>query len=203
MRVLIADDDVATRHALEVQLARWGYEPIVCADGNEARGVLRTPEAPTIAILDRSMPGVDGVTLCRELRSDPVLQSTYVILLTSADTAEEVAEGFEGGVDDYQLKPFDAETLRRRLRIAARIAGLQTSLTQRVSELQQALTQVRTLSGLLPICSYCKRIRNDKDYWEQLEGYISEHTEAQFSHGVCPECYGKALRDMEDPGTNR
>jgi len=86
--------------------------------------------------------------------------------------------------------------LRARLKIGARIASLQQSLAQRVAELQNALTMVKQLSGLLPICSYCKKIRGDGNYWQQLETYLSEHSEAEFSHGVCPDCYEHVKKEF-------
>jgi hypothetical protein len=75
-----------------------------------------------------------------------------------------------------------------------RLVELQQSLADRVKELEQALDNVRRLQGLLPICAYCKRIRGDGDYWEQVERYISAHSAAQFSHSICPECYERVIR---------
>jgi sigma-B regulation protein RsbU (phosphoserine phosphatase) len=197
MRILIADDDATLRHGLRVQLERWGYQPVVCADGTSAREVINSPDPPPLVILDWSMPGDDGVTLCGEIRSNPDLRSLYVILLTSHDTRDEMVAGLAGGADEYITKPFDWRVLRARIQTGARIAALQQSLAQRVDELQRALDIVKQLSGLLPICSYCKRIRKDDgDYWQQLESYVSEHSEAVFSHGVCPDCFDRAKRDL-------
>jgi sigma-B regulation protein RsbU (phosphoserine phosphatase) len=196
MRVLIADDDAALRHGLSVQLQRWGYETIVCADGNSARDVLNSPDPPPLVILDWSMPGNDGITLCREIRSNPALRSMYVVLLTAHDTRDEMVAGLDGGADEYITKPFDWGVLRARIQTGARIAALQQNLAQRVRELQSALDMVKQLSGLLPICSYCKRIRKERDYWQQLESYLSEHSEAEFSHSVCPDCFERAKRDL-------
>jgi DNA-binding response OmpR family regulator len=196
MRVLIADDDAALRYGLQVQLERWGYEPIACEDGDGARVVLEGDDPPRLVILDRSMPGADGVTLCREIRSRPALDGTYVILLTAHDTRDEVVAGLTGGADEYITKPFDWGVLRARIDTGARIAALQQSLAQRVRELQAALDMVKQLSGLLPICSYCKRIRKDGVYWQQLETYLSEHSEAEFSHSICPECMPRAEKEF-------
>jgi DNA-binding response OmpR family regulator len=195
MRVLIADDDAALRYGLRVQLERWGYEPIACEDGAAARAVLLAADPPPLAILDRSMPGVDGVTLCREIRATAGLASTYVILLTAHDTRDDMVEGLDGGADEYIVKPFDWGVLRARINTGFRIATLQQHLAQRVRELQGALDMVKKLSGLLPICSYCKRIRKDDRYW-QLETYLSEHSEAEFSHGVCPDCLERARQEF-------
>jgi DNA-binding response OmpR family regulator len=195
MRVLIADDDAALRHGLKVQLERWGFQPTVCADGAAAREVFNSAEPPPLAILDWSMPGADGVTLCREIRNTPGLDATYVILLTAHDTRDDMVAGLDGGADEYIVKPFDWGVLRARIKTGERIATLQQSLAQRVKELQSALDMVKKLSGLLPICSYCKRIRKEERYW-QLETYLSEHSEAEFSHGVCPDCLERARQDF-------
>jgi sigma-B regulation protein RsbU (phosphoserine phosphatase) len=197
VRVLIADDDAALRHGLRVQLERWGYEPVVCEDGTAARGVLASPDPPPLAILDWSMPGADGVSLCRDIRTNPDLRSMYVVLLTAHDTRDEMVAGLHGGADEYMTKPFDWGLLRARIQTGARIATLQQSLEQRVRELQSALDMVKQLSGLLPICSYCKRIRKDEgEFWQHLETYLSENSEAEFSHGVCPDCLERAKRDL-------
>jgi sigma-B regulation protein RsbU (phosphoserine phosphatase) len=196
MRILIADDDSALRHGLFVHASRWGYEPILCADGTEARIVLRGANPPPLALLDWNMPGADGLELCREIRSLPQLASTYVVLLTAHTAREEMVTGLDCGADEYMVKPVDWELLRVRIQIGARIVTLQQSLAQRVRELQEALDTLKVLSGLLPMCSYCKRIRNDNDYWQQLECYLSEHTDAQFSHGVCPDCYEHAQKEF-------
>lgn len=197
MRVLIADDDAVLLHGLRVQLERWGYEPVACEDGEAARAVLRGPDPPSLAILDWSMPGADGITLCGEIRSTPGLDGIYVILLTARDTRDEMVEGLVGGADEYITKPFDWGVLRARVNTGARIAALQQSLAQRVRELQSALDMVNKLSGLLPICSYCKRIRKEENRWQQLEVYLSEHSEAEFSHGICPDCLERARKEFE------
>ena len=193
MRVLIADDDPVLRFALRQHLERWSFEVVECVDGNEAWQVLQEPSPPLLAIVDWSMPGIDGPTLARDLREVPALAGMYVILLTSNTSKQDVIAGLESGADDYITKPFDWDELRARVRIGSRIVGLQQALGVRVSELQQALGSVRTLSGLLPICAYCKRIRDDQDYWKQIEHYLSEHSNARFSHGICPDCMQKHL----------
>ncbi len=193
MRVLIADDDVVLRHSLKVHLDRWSYQVEECADGRQAWKAMQGPSAPAMAIIDWNMPGMDGPTICQELREMPALAAMYVILLTSNKEQKDVVAGLESGADDYIVKPFDWNELRARLRIGARIVGLQQTLAARVSELQVALANVRTLSGLLPICAYCKRVRDDKDYWQQIEQYVGDHSQAEFSHGICPECLDAQL----------
>lgn len=191
MRVLIADDDRVMRHALGRKLASWNLEPLPCSDGLEVRRILQSPPLPAIALIDWNMPGVDGLTLCREIRNMPDGGNIYLILITSNDSREDVLSGLTSGADDYVVKPFDWEELRARVRIGARTAMLQQTLAQRVRELQAAVSRVRVLDGLLPICSYCKSIRSDGNYWEQLETYLSTHSDATFSHGICPPCFDR------------
>jgi DNA-binding response OmpR family regulator len=119
VRVLIADDDSALRHGLFVHLLRWGYEPTLCADGTEARIALRSGHPPPLALLDWNMPGVDGLELCREIRSLPNLASMYVVLLTAHSARDEMVTGLDCGADEYMVKPVDWELLRVRLQIGA------------------------------------------------------------------------------------
>ena len=191
MRVLIADDDRVMRHALGRKLSSWDFEPVPCSDGLEVRQVLQAPPLPPIALIDWNMPGVDGLTLCREIRKLPDGGNVYLILVTSNASRQDVLSGLTSGADDYVVKPFDWEELRARVRIGARTATLQQTLAERVKELQAAMSRVRVLDGLLPICSYCKAIRSDENYWEQLEEYVSNHSEATFSHGICPSCFDR------------
>jgi DNA-binding response OmpR family regulator len=196
MQVLIADDDRILRHAVRAQACKWGYDVVECADGAEAWSRLQGESAPPIAVIDWQMPGLDGLTLCQELRNTPSLSGMYVILLTSNTSRQDVICGLESGADDYLTKPCDWNELHARLRIGTRIVQLQQALNARIVELQDALANVRRLSGLLPICAYCKRVRDDKDYWQQIEQFVSERSDAQFSHGICPPCAAKHF-DLE------
>jgi hypothetical protein len=110
-------------------------------------------------------------------------------LLTMKQRAQDIVDGLDAGADDYIVKPFNAEELRARVQVGVRIAELQSRLTEQLAELTAAFGRIRRLHGLLPICSYCKKIRGDRDYWEQLEEYLSDHSDVQFSHAICPECY--------------
>ena len=120
----------------------------------------------------------------------------YVILLTARDSRADVVRGLEAGADDYLVKPFDGAELRARVYTGIRIVTLQQQLTAQIATLRETLANVKQLKGLLPICCYCKSIRTDTDYWQQLEGYISEHSDAQFSHGICPGCYEHANNEL-------
>lgn len=195
MRVVIADDDRMARLILQRTLERWKYDVSAAADGEEAWALIERLHPPLV-ILDWMMPVLDGAALCRRIRASAAHAGTFVMLLTARDTMSDLVSGFEAGADDYLVKPFQPEELQARIAVAERILSLQTSLAARVTELEAALAHVRQLHGMLPICSYCKRIRTDENSWDQMEKYISEHSEAEFSHGICPTCYEKVKAEF-------
>lgn len=198
MKMLIADDDAVTRRTLEALMNKWGYKVLVCSDGAEAYEKLQAEGGPILAILDWMMPFLDGLQVCDRLKQAPRREPTYVILLTAKERGKDIVAGLQAGADDYVTKPFDHEELLARVQVGKRVVNLQLSLAERVSELEDALVHVRQLDGLLPICSYCKKIRNDHNYWEQVESYITDHSDAQFSHSICPGCYDEhAKPDLE------
>ena len=197
-RVLIAEDDAVSRCLIETFLTGWGFEVHATADGNATLEILEREDAPQLVMLDWMMPGLSGVQICRRLRARARLIPSYVILLTSRGSPEDIVEGLEAGADDYICKPFNSEELRARIRNGARLLDLQSKLQDRVLELEEALACVKQLQGLLPICSYCKKIRSDGDYWQQVESYISEHSGATFSHSICPQCYEIQVKPQID-----
>ena len=199
MRVLIAEDDPVSRELLDATLQGWGYETVVCTDGLEAVRRLEERDPPGVAILDWMMPGMDAPDICRRVRQRPdTAPAVYLILLTSKTDSHSLVVGLEAGADEFMSKPFDPSVLRARTRVGFRIVELQQALTLRVTELEAALSRVRQLQGLLPICAYCKKVRDDGNYWHQVESYISDHTDARFSHGICPECLAQAHEEMDE-----
>ena len=185
MRILIADDDRMSTMMLGRTLEQWGFEVVVAHDGIAAWERIVGDAPPELAIIDWMMPGIDGIELCRRIRATPLPSPVYVILLTARTSRQDLVAGLEAVADDYLGKPFDPDELRARIHVGQRTLGL--------------IANIKRLTGLLPICSYCKRIRSDTDYWEQVEGYITEHTDARFSHGICPECLEKALAEVDAP----
>jgi phosphoserine phosphatase RsbU/P len=198
MKVLIAEDETVSRRLLEATLVRWGYEVVVASDGVEAWEALQGDNAPLLAILDWMMPSMDGLEVCRRIRNRPSSTPPYLILLTAKGRREDIVTGLEAGANDYVTKPFNREELRARVQVGVRMVELQQSLADRVRALEEALTRVKQLQGLLPICSYCKKIRDDQNYWQQVESYIAEHSQAQFSHSICPDCYEKLVKPELD-----
>jgi len=196
MRILVAEDDAVARRLLQAALAKWGHEVTVTASGTEVWDALQQADAPSLLILDWLMPGIDGVEICRRARQRDELKSAYIILLTSRGGKDDIVEGLQAGADDYVTKPFDYAELRARVQVGARVVQLQTALAGRVRELEEAMSSVKTLEGLLPICCYCDKIRDDGNYWHRVESYITGRANVRFSHGICPDCSHKLKADL-------
>jgi DNA-binding response OmpR family regulator len=143
MRILIAEDDPVSCQVLATRLEKWGYETVITRDGREAMSVMRSADAPGLAVLDWMMPGMDGLEVCRRLRE--IDKVVYIIFLTSLGAKENVLEALEAGADDYLLKPFDALALQTRIRVGLRIINLQKVLAARVKELEMAAAELQDI----------------------------------------------------------
>lgn len=146
MKILIAEDETVSRRVLKMTLESWGHEVIEACDGAVAWHVLQSPDAPQFAILDLTMPEMDGISVCRHVRQDQNATPVYIILLTSKSSKSDIVNGLEAGADDYVTKPFDADELHARVKVGIRIVELQLSLAQRVAELEHAQETLRNLS---------------------------------------------------------
>lgn len=189
MKILIAEDDPISCRMLETNLISWGYEVLVTTNGADAWAEFQKEDAPRLAILDILMPEMNGLEVCRKIRQMANSSPPYLILLTAKQKKEDVVAGIEAGANDYLTKPIYLDEFRVRLEVGVRMVELQQSLAKRVKDLEEALAHVHQLQGILPICSYCKKIRDDQNYWHQVESYISQYSDTRFSHSVCPDCY--------------
>jgi DNA-binding response OmpR family regulator len=198
MRILIVEDDKTSRTMLAAVLKKGGHKVVEADNGVRALRIREAPDAPRLVILDWMMPDLDGLEVCRRLRDSLREQPPYIIMLTSRGSAEDIVAGLEVGADDYLVKPYNAGELQARVSVGCRILGLQDKLEAKIAELSDALSKVKTLQGILPICSYCKKIRDDQEGWRRMEEYVGAHSDAQFSHGICPECMNKMYPDYSD-----
>lgn len=196
MRILIAEDDPTSRTVLAAMLHKSGHEVVETADGAAAWEVLQRPDSPALAILDWMMPKIDGLELVRRVRALGSDRPPYLMMLTVRGDAADIIVGLEAGANDYLAKPFDPGELRARVEVGRRMIAIQDNLLTKVGELRQAFDQIKTLRGIVPICASCKNIRDDQGFWTQVEVYVHAHTEAQFSHGICPKCLTKLYPEL-------
>ncbi len=183
MRVLLVEDEPMARQRAASLLARQGHEAVVAGDGLEAWDLWRGGRYDAV-LTDWVMPGLDGLELCRRIRAERRPGYSCVLVQTVRSGRTNFLAAMEAGADDFLEKPLDADALAARLRVAARIQGLYQELNQ--------------LRGLIPICSYCKKVRSDGNYWQQVEAYVAARSEALFSHTICPDCYEGVLRPEMD-----
>jgi PleD family two-component response regulator len=196
-RILIAEDHYVSRHLLERNLSNWGFSVVSAENGEAALRILDSDDAPPLAILDWMMPKLDGVEVCQRVRARRDRPYVYLLLLTAKSQKEEVAAGLEAGADDYVIKPFDPDELRARLKVGQRVVNLERTLAKKVEDLEKAASDVRKLKSLLPICMYCKSVRDDQDYWHQIDEYIHSEVGTDFTHGVCPKCMAKVQKQLD------
>jgi len=174
VRILLVEDSGVSRKLAAAVLRDIGHTVVEAADGEAGWAIFGRGYFDAV-VSDWMMPGMDGLELCRRVRSADTKKYVYFILLTGTMCAhEDYLSAMRAGADDYLVKPLDRELISIRLRVAERIASL--------------TTQVRQLEGLIPVCSYCRRVRKDDDAYQHMEAYITEHSGVRFSHGICPEC---------------
>ena len=178
MKILIVEDDVISRKLLNRLLKSWGHKVIQAENGLAGWEMWKEHRCPLV-ISDWLMPNMSGIDLCQKIRSVKQARYTYFIMLTSMKSKDNYMQAMDAGVDDFMSKPYDKNRIFARVRIAERILNLQT--------------EINTLADLLPICVYCKNVRDDNNYWQRVESYLKDHADVEFSHSVCPECYLKVV----------
>ena len=196
MNILIAEDDYTSRVMLLAVLKKWKYNPVATENGAEAWNVMQRADAPKLVLLDWNMPEMDGLEVTRRVRGMSAAEPPYIVILTARGEKSNIVQGLEAGANDYVAKPYDHDELRARLGVGRRMVELQSVLALRMRELQKAQDDIKTLRGIIPICANCKNIRDDKGYWSQVEVYVRDHSEAEFSHGLCPVCVKKLYSEF-------
>lgn len=184
MKIIIAEDDPVSRERLIMTLSKLGHEVKAFSNGCDAWEEFQSSNARLI-ISDWMMPEMDGIEFCRAVRKKTEKKDyVYFILVTALkSTSADYDRAVQAGVDDFLVKPLDSDSIWRRLFVAERIL--------------QYTSTIRQLKDLLPICMYCKKIRDDSDYWQTIENYIHQHTGSDFSHGICPDCYEHLSAEAE------
>ena len=216
--VLLIDDQAFVADAVRRALAQQSdIDFHYCTNACEAISVANELK-PTVILLDLVMPHIGGLSLLKMLRENAATSEVPIIVLSAEEEARTKSEAFALGANDYLVKLPDMIELRARVRYhsKAHLNRLQrqeafkalresqqqlvkknTELSMANQELEKAVTEVKQLRGLLPICSYCKKVRQDGTYWQQIESYLADHSELIFSHGLCPDCYGKVEKDWQ------
>jgi len=192
MNILVADCNAASRKQLCEMLQTGGFTPFPAADAAEALKIMLGPGGPSLAVVDWNLPPLEGVGLCcriRQVKHTPA-RANFILLIVRD---EDIAAGLNSGADDYVTKPCRPTELVARLMMGAQLIDLQQQLVTRVRELEIALAEVKRFKEFLPICSSCKKVREDDNFWRQLEAYVSTHSGAKFTHGICPECASKLM----------
>ncbi|HEB31946.1 MAG TPA: response regulator [Spirochaetes bacterium] len=181
--VLIVDDSTLNLKVLGNTLRGEGFSLAVAKSGREALEFVRK-KLPDLILLDIMMPEMDGYAVCKRLKSGVVSKNVPVIFLTAKTDTDSIVRGFDAGGVDYVTKPFNTAELLARVRTQIR--------------LKRASDEIKTLRGIIPICSNCKNVRDDRGYWERVEAYVGKHSEAVFSHSICPQCAKILYPDIYD-----
>ncbi len=213
MKILVVDDDFTSQKLLKMILEKGGYSKIRLSSSGEEALDLIEEEPPDLILLDIIMPGIEGYEVCKRVRTKESTADIPILMVTGGATEadETIAKSFKAGATDFITKPIRSIELLSRVKASLTIKQKHDHLTDElkrrlqaekekeklITDLKHALAQVKRLSGLFPICSYCKQIRDDKGYWNQIEAYIQDHSEAEFSHSICQECAKKHYPDLD------
>ncbi len=198
VKVLIAADDILTLQTLESNVDSLGYEAVLALDDRAILHFMEQNDRPPMVILDSALPRMDTAAVCRRIRLSSDGAPPYIILISPGAPEGKRAFDPDSSPDDFISSPFTAGELRARISVGMRVIDLETDLRARLLDLNNAERRIKKLSGLLPICYHCKKIRDDTGYWNELEKYITDHSDAEFSHAICPACLSRYYPDVKD-----
>lgn len=191
--ILIVEDNAVESEYLELILSEQGHNVVGRADNGKRALELTLELEPDAIVMDIEMPVVDGLTAAHQIQE---LLPTPVVILTAHDDVELAEEASQVGVGAYVTKPASPDALARALAIAVarhqdliKLRALVAELEEQKAGLEKALADNKALRGIIPICSYCKRIRDDAGYWQKVEAYLADQSDVSFTHGMCPECF--------------
>ena len=195
-RILAVDDEYINTQVIK-SLLREEYDVLTALNGQEAIDQVKR-YMPDLILLDVMMPDMSGFEVCKIIKDDAQSADIPIIFLTALDTHDGQLEGLELGAIDYLTKPIKFQLLKLRVRNHIAMIEQRDQLLRKNEELEGALARVKQLEGIIPICMYCKKIRDDQQSWQQLESYISNHSEARFSHGMCPQCAEEQMKVLKE-----
>ncbi|MEN8153514.1 MAG: response regulator transcription factor [Acidobacteriota bacterium] len=188
LKVLIVDDDIVVREILSDLLSKTQYYSHSVSSGEKAWELLNKKNKFSIVLLDWMMPGFSGIDLLKKIRKSKISKSLYIILVTAKSDTNSSIKALNLGADDYIKKPFNEEELIARIKAGERVVKQQKDLAFEIKDLACELKQIKNLSGILPICSFCYKVRDKNGKWKNLEIYLEENYKVRSSHSVCPEC---------------
>lgn len=191
IRILVVDDDPDILFATVRIIKKEGFDVIRAETGKQCIEEVEKNH-PDLILLDVELPDIQGTEVCAKLKSTSGLQKTYIMMVSGRKTSsDDQADGLDYGADGYVARPVSNRELVARVNSMVRLIRAERKIDSYILELEQAAKTIKVLSGIVPICMHCKQIRDDNGYWNQLEKYISEHSDAQFSHGICDACLEK------------
>ena len=193
--ILIVDDQPVIIRTLS-QLLNHDYHILAVKEGVKALEIARSEKQPDLILLDISMPDINGYEVCEKLKADELTAKIPIIFVTAKDEADEEERGFLAGASDYIVKPFHPAVVQARIKVNIERKLALEKLKYKIIELKKALNEIKKLQGIIPICSNCKKIRDDEGYWQQVEDYFHEHNDTEFTHGICPDCMKKLYSDL-------
>jgi CheY-like chemotaxis protein len=216
MSILLVDDMPDNNLVLEAMLRKAGLSEISTASSAQHAYQILGIQGPVLSritdliLMDVMMPQISGIEACKTIHDHPNFCDVPIIMVTARSDMECLEEAFNAGAIDYINKPIRKLELIARVRSALKLKhetderkNRELELVERNEELQKAMNEIKVLQGFLPVCAYCRKIRDVQGFWHQMEAYLSKHSELQFSHGICEGCLKhqreKMLQDRSNP----